>query len=435
MRSDTSDVLLDRLLTLHPKIIDLTLDRVWRLLEDLQSPERDLPPVVHIAGTNGKGSTQAMIRAGLEAAGHRVHAYTSPHLVRFHERIRLAGDLIGEDHLAALLAECETANGGKPITFFEITTVAAMLAFARTPADYTLLEVGLGGRLDATNVVDRPAITAITPISFDHQQFLGETIEEIAAEKAGIMKPDVPCVIAPQSDAVLSVLREIADRVGAPLRVHGEDWLVRTEHGRLVYQDQDGLLDLDPPRLPGLHQQQNAGTAIAVLRHLGADDAACQAALLRADWPARMQRITSGPLLDALPDGSELWLDGGHNAAAGEAIAAVLDDWHAAGTEAPHLIVGMLETKTAEDFLRPLAPRTAQMVTVAIPDTQATYTAETLAEIAQSVGALASAAPSVEEALSKITKDSTAPVRVLICGSLYLAGHVLGRASDGAAAA
>lgn len=426
MRSAPSDVLLDRLLTLHPKIIDLTLDRMWRLLEAVQNPERDLPPVVHIAGTNGKGSTLAMVRAGLEGAGYRIHAYTSPHLVRFHERIRLAGELIAEDDLAALLVECEDANAGAPITFFEITTVAAILAFARTPADYSLLEVGLGGRLDATNVVDRPALSVITPISLDHQHFLGDTIDEIAGEKAGIMKPDVPCVVAPQSDAVLDVLREKADRVGAPLLVHGEDWLVRSEHGRLVYQDERGLLDLDPPRLAGPHQRQNAGTAIAALRYLGASDEACQAALRDAEWPARMQRISSGPLLDALPSASELWLDGGHNAAAGEAIAAVLDDWHAAGGDAPHLIVGMLDTKTAEDFLRPLAPRAGQLRTVEIPDAEASFTADELADIARTVGAHAKSAESVEAAVSDISAGSGHPVRVLICGSLYLAGHVLG---------
>ncbi len=426
MRSAPSDVLLARLLTLHPKIIDLTLDRVWRLLEDLQSPERDLPPVIHIAGTNGKGSTQAMIRAGLENMGHRVHAYTSPHLVRFHERIRLAGELISEDDLAELLAECETANAGVPITFFEITTVAAMLAFARTPADYTLLEVGLGGRLDATNVIDRPALSVITPVSLDHQQFLGETIAQIAAEKAGILKPDVPCVVAPQSDDALDVIRETAERIGAPLLVHGEDWLVRTEHGRLVYQDERGLLDLDLPRLIGAHQHQNAGTAIAALRFLGAPDEACQAALRDAEWPARMQRITDGPLLDALPHGSELWLDGGHNVAAGEAIAAVLDDWHASGAPKPDVILGMLSTKTAEEFLRPLAPRVGKVDTVTIPDSEASFSADALAEIAYAAGADARAEHTVERAIASLSDGQSRPLRVLICGSLYLAGHVLG---------
>ncbi len=425
MREASSDVLLDRLLTLHPKIIDLTLDRVWRLLEGVQNPERDLPPIVHIAGTNGKGSTLAMIRAGLEHAGQRVHAYTSPHLVRFHERIRLAGDLIDEDHLAALLAECEEANAGEPITFFEITTVAALLAFARTPADYALLEVGLGGRLDATNVIDRPALTVITPVSLDHQHYLGETIEEIAGEKAGILKPDVPCIVAAQPEAALAVIRDRADRVSAPLLVHGEDWQVWEEHGRLVYQDESGLLDLDPPRLIGAHQISNAGTAIAALRHFGVDETASQRALLDSVWPARMQRITGGALYSRLPIGSALWLDGGHNAAAGEAIAAVLDDWHAAGHAAVHLIVGMLETKSAADFLRPILPRVQSVATITIPDTAASFSAAELADIAVGIGTDAAASTSVESAMDHCAETAGQPVRVLICGSLYLAGHVL----------
>ncbi|MEM8539029.1 MAG: Mur ligase family protein, partial [Pseudomonadota bacterium] len=265
----SSDVILDRLLQLHPKVIDLVLDRVWRLLEAVGNPQLSLPPVVHIAGTNGKGSTLSMIRAGLEAAGHRVHAYTSPHLVRFHERIRLAGDLIAEDDLQALLSECEQANGGVPITYFEITTVAALLAFARHPAEFTLLEVGLGGRLDATNVIDRPKLCVITPVSIDHQQFLGDTVAEIAGEKAGILKRGVPCIVGPQSDAALQVIEDRARAVGAPLLIHGQDWVVRQEHGRVVFQDDQALLDLDPPRLKGMHQIQNAGTAIAAMRALG----------------------------------------------------------------------------------------------------------------------------------------------------------------------
>ncbi|MGB8624203.1 MAG: Mur ligase family protein, partial [Paracoccaceae bacterium] len=253
MSPATSDVILDRMMSLHPKIIDLTLDRVWRLLAALDHPERGLPPVIHIAGTNGKGSVQAMIRAGLEAAGKRVHAYTSPHLARFHERIRLSGDLISEPALTEILDECERANGGAGITYFEITTVAALLAFARTPADYTLLEVGLGGRLDATNVVERPALTVITPVSIDHQQYLGETLEQIAGEKAGILKRGVPCVVGPQEDAALEVIEAQAARLGAPLLAHGQHWHVWEERGRLVFQDETGLLDLPLPNLIGAH--------------------------------------------------------------------------------------------------------------------------------------------------------------------------------------
>lgn len=422
--TSSSDVLLDRLLSLHPKLIDLTLDRVWQLLAKMGNPQERLAPVVHIAGTNGKGSTLAMIRAGLEAAGKRTNTYTSPHLVRFHERIRLGPDLISEDDLSALLAECEAANAGVPITFFEITTVAGLLAFSRSPADYTLLEVGLGGRLDATNVISQPAVTVITPVSLDHQQFLGDTLGEIAGEKAGILKPGVPCIVGPQGDEGLEAIEERAAEVGAPLLIHGEDWLVRMEHGRLVYQDDHGLLDLDPPRLPGAHQVQNAGAAIAVLRALGMDDEACQGALTQAEWPARMQRLTDGALLDLLPDGVELWLDGGHNPAAGEALAAVLDDWHARAPGSVHAIAGMLNTKSAGDFLRPLIPRLTSIQTVAIPDADATFSAEELAQTVVDLGGQASPRETVDQALQALA-DIEAPSRVLICGSLYLAGAVL----------
>jgi len=421
----SSDAILDRLLTLHPKIIDLTLDRVWRLLVACGNPQNALPPVVHIAGTNGKGSTQAMIRAGLEAAGKSVHAYTSPHLARFHERIRVRGELISEPDLAALLAECEDLNGGIPITFFEITTVAAMLAFARSPADMVLLEVGLGGRLDATNIVERPALTVITPVSIDHQQYLGTTLGEIAGEKAGILKPGVPCIVGQQSGEALEVIQDKADRIGAPLLIHGQDWIVRTEHGRVVYEDDRGLLDLDPPVLTGAHQIHNAGVAIAALRLLGIDDLACQRALRDVHWPARMQQLAAGPLVEQLPKGVELWLDGGHNAAAGEAIAAILDDWHGQGKTGVSVIAGMLETKSAADFLRPIGPRISGMRTVVIPASDASFEAGALSEIAQGLGIASSPSPSVDAALASLLETITAPNRILICGSLYLAGHVL----------
>ncbi len=423
--SPPSDVLLDRLLTLHPKLIDLTLDRLWRLLAALGEPQRDLPPVVHLAGTNGKGSTLAMIRAGLEADGKSVHAYTSPHLARFHERIRIGGELISEDALSAVLEECEVANDGASITFFEITTAAAFLAFSRAPADVVLIETGLGGRLDATNVIDSPALTVITPVSLDHQQFLGETLGEIAGEKAGILKPDTACVVGPQANEALEVIEERAEDIGAPLLVHGQDWLVRTEHGRLVYEDQRGLLDLDLPALPGAHQIQNAGTAIAALRLLGATDRACQRSVVDVSWPARLQRLRQGPLIERLPPLTELWLDGGHNAAAGEALAAMFDEWHAISPAPLHLIVGMLETKAAADFLAPLAPRVDSMCAVLIPGAEASFPAETLAEMAISAGAKAKPAETVEAALGDILDVLEPPLRVLICGSLYLAGDVL----------
>ncbi|MBY8977037.1 bifunctional folylpolyglutamate synthase/dihydrofolate synthase [Rhodobacteraceae bacterium NNCM2] len=397
---------------------------MWRLLHAMGDPQDHLPPVIHIAGTNGKGSTLAMIRAGLEGAGLATHAYTSPHLARFHERIRLAGELISEPDLAALLEECEQANGDVPITFFEITTVAALLAMSRKPADYTLLEVGLGGRLDATNVIT-PCLSIITPVSIDHQQYLGETLAEIAGEKAGILKPGIPCIVGPQEDAARAVIEDRAAELGAPLRIHGQDWMVRAERGRLVYEDDSGLLDLDLPRLMGDHQISNAGTAIAALRTLGEGNP--EAATTRAEWPARMQRLRSGPLVDALPEGAELWLDGGHNAAAGTALAKLAAD---IGNRSPAplwLIAGMLDTKSATDFLRPFAPLAEGACTVRIPDADASLSSEALSTDAQAAGLKSKPAKSVQSALADILEncDPAAPPRILICGSLYLAGHIL----------
>ena len=414
-----SDAVLERMMTLHPKVIDLTLDRMHRLLAALGHPEQHLPPVIHIAGTNGKGSTQAMLRAGLEATGARVHAYTSPHLARFHERIRLAGELISEPALTALLDECVAQNGPDSITFFEITTAAAFLAFARTPADWTLLEVGLGGRLDATNVMT-PRLSIITPVSIDHQQYLGETLPEIAFEKAGIIKRGVPVVVGPQSDEGLAVIERQAARMGAPLLAYGQHWHIAEEDGRLVFQDETGLLDLPLPNLPGPHQIQNAGAAIAALRHLGFDAAACEAAVTRATWPARMQRLRVGPLVDLAPK-VELWLDGGHNPAGGAAIAATL----ARMTQRPtHLICGMLNTKDVLGYMQPLASIATSLHAVSIPGEKNTLPAEVTRDAALAAGIHATTAPSVAVALADIAaKDPEA--RVLICGSLYLAGSVL----------
>lgn len=407
-------------MTLHPKVIDLTLARVDRLLAALGNPERSIPPVVHIAGTNGKGSTQAMIRAGLEAGGDRVHAYTSPHLARFHERIRLAGELISEPALTALLDECVRVNGPDEITFFEITTCAAFLAFARTPADWTLLEVGLGGRLDATNVVEKPRLTIITPVSMDHEAFLGDTIAKIAGEKAGIIKRGVPCIVGPQHPDGLAVIEAKAAALGAPLWVFGQHWNVWEERGRLIYQDENGLLDLPLPNLPGPHQVQNAGAAIAALRLLGKPEAACEAAVTKAFWPARMQRLRHGPLVDLAPQ-VELWLDGGHNPAGGEAVAATLARMPQRET---HLICGMLNTKDVTGYMRPLAPQVTRLHAVSIPGEKNTLPAEVSRDAALSVGIDAVAAGSVAEALAGIAAVSP-EARVLICGSLYLAGSVL----------
>ena len=422
MNQRKSDAILSRMMALHPKIIDLTLDRVWRLLDALGNPQNDLPPVIHIAGTNGKGSTQAMIRAGLEAAGHRVHAYTSPHLARFHERIRLSGDLIAEDHLTEILDECYDANGGTPITYFEITTCAAMLAFARTRADYTLLEVGLGGRLDATNVIDQPKLTVITPVSLDHQSFLGDTLTEIAGEKAGIIKRRVPCIVGPQEPEAMEVIEAQAARNMAPLLAYGQHWTAGPDATRMVYQDESSLLDLPRPNLPGDHQIQNAGCALTALCQLGVDDAVCEAAVTQAHWPARMQRLTSGPLADcARQAGADLWLDGGHNPAAGEAIAAHLQSLP---TRPLHIICGMLNTKDVTGYLAPLAQVASSLHAVSIPGEANTLPADQTMQAAASVGISASKAASVSKALEQILQENPAS-RVLICGSLYLAGVVL----------
>ena len=408
------------MMSLHPKVIDLTLDRVHRLLAALDHPEKSLPPVIHIAGTNGKGSTKAMIRAGLEAEGALVHAYTSPHLARFHERIRLAGSLISEPALAALLDEAVAANGPDPITFFEITTVAALLAFARTKADYTLLEVGLGGRLDATNVIDRPALTVITTVSIDHQQYLGDTLPEIAGEKSGILKRGVPCIVGPQEAAGLDVIEARATKLGVPLFIYGQHWHTSQEAGRMIYQDENGLLDLPLPSLLGAHQITNAGAAIAALRYFGKSSAACEAAVTRPEWPARMQRLRQGPLVDAAPE-IELWLDGGHNPAGGQAIGATL----AAMPKRPsYLICGMLNTKDIKAYLYPLASHIQALHAISIPNEINTLSAENTRDAAISVGMRATAEADVMAALNSI-KAQDANARVLICGSLYLAGMIL----------
>lgn len=415
-----SDVLLERMMTLHPKVIDLTLTRVDRLLAAMGHPENTLPPVIHVAGTNGKGSTLAMVRAGIEGAGKSAHVYTSPHLARFHERIRLAGELIDEDALSALLDDCLEANGPEEITFFEITTVAAMVAFARTPADYTLLEVGLGGRVDATNVIDAPRLTIITPVSMDHEQYLGDTLAAIAGEKAGIIKRGVPCVVGPQEDEALAAIEARAERLGAPLIVHGQHWHAWEERGRLIVQDESGLVDLPLPVLPGIHQISNAGAAVVALRQLGFGEDALEAAVTRTEWPARMQRLT-GTSWNRLAPNAELWLDGGHNPAAGIALADTLSKLPPRET---HLVCGMLNTKDASGYMRPLAAHVAGMTAVSIPDTEATLSAEDTADTARRSGMAANTAPDLTAAIRHIA-DRAPDARILICGSLYLAGAVL----------
>jgi dihydrofolate synthase / folylpolyglutamate synthase len=420
-----------RLLALHPKLIDLSLGRIERLLAALGHPERRLPPLIHVAGTNGKGSTVAFARAILEAAGKSVHVYTSPNLVRLNERYRLGrpdgGRLVENAELIDVLRECEAKNADAPITMFEVGTAAAFLLFSRHPADVLLLEVGLGGRLDATNVIERPLASVITRVALDHQEFLGATIEDIAAEKAGILKANVPAVIASQTREALAVIERQAARLQAPLAIAGENWTATEERGRLVYQDDDGLLDLPAPKLYGRHQFENAGAAIAALRRAGMKlpTAAFEAGMIRVDWPARMQRLSSGRLAALLPPESELWLDGGHNADGGRAIAAALADLEERVSRPLVLIVGMLSTKDTVGFLKHFSGLARRVITVPIANDKA-VPAAALADAAREVGIPALPRDDIESALDVAGKlDLTPAPRVLITGSLYLAGEVL----------
>jgi dihydrofolate synthase / folylpolyglutamate synthase len=417
----TSDLVLERLKSLHVRLIDLSLDRVLRLLHALGDPQDHLPPVVHVAGTNGKGSTLAFLRAFLEAAGYRVHVYTSPHLVRFNERIRVAGKLIGEEALLSLLEECERVNAGAPITFFEITTAVAFLAFARTKADVALLETGLGGRFDATNVIAHPAVTAITPISLDHQHFLGDTIAKIAFEKAGILKPRIPAVLAAQVPAAAEVLEARAQEVRAPLARSGREWVARATKDGLSYRGRREF-HLPPPGLLGPHQYENAGTAIACLDQLGGfavPEAALARGMRDVEWPARLQHLTRGPLAALMPRDAELWLDGAHNPAGGAALAQVAEGWRKRPLS---LVFGMLNTHDPAGFLEPLAPFVARLAAVAIPGEPNARSAEELADAARRLGVEASAAPDLAGAVAHAAAPGG---RALICGSLYLAGRVL----------
>jgi dihydrofolate synthase / folylpolyglutamate synthase len=427
------DSIVARLAALHPKRIDLSLDRMWRILAALGDPQRRLPPTIHVAGTNGKGSTIAFMRAILEAAGLRVHVYTSPHLVRFNERFRLGteseGRLVSNEVLADAFAECERVNAGAPITVFEITTAAGFLLFARHPADVLLLEVGLGGRLDATNVVDRPLVTVITPVSFDHAEHLGDTLGKIAAEKAGICKPQVPAIVAAQPREALAAIEREAARVKAPIKIAGEDWSATEERGRLVYQDDAGLLDLPAPRLYGRHQFENAGVAIAALRAVGElkiPPGAFEVGIAKADWPARMQRLAQGRLAMLCPPGSELWLDGGHNTEGGRAVANALADLEERVSRPLVLVIGMLSTKDCENFLKNFAGLARRVVAVPVPHQEKSFPAAVIAEAARAVGIPAQSAGDVETALEAIGRFGLEPApRILIAGSLYLAGAVL----------
>ena len=422
MPPSASETVLQRLTRLHPRLIDLSLERVDRLLAALGRPERRLPPAIHVAGTNGKGSVIAFLSAICAAAGLSVHAYTSPHLVRFNERIALHGRPIAEDALVAILDECERANEGAPITFFEITTAAGFLAMSRSPADIALIETGLGGRFDATNVLENPALSIITPVSRDHTHFLGETVAEIAFEKAGILKPGVTAVIGEQPDAARDVITARAIEVGAPRWRHGTEW---SYSGR-TYRDAGGAVEFPDPGLFGPHQIANAATAVAAIRALawpGISDDALLAGIAAARWPARLQRLSEGSLARRAGPGRELWLDGGHNAAAGEALAEVARRW----ADRPlDLIMGHLTNRPPAEFLGPLARHARSLRAVPIPDGADCYSPETLVDVAAGLGLPATPHTDVAAALDGLRGGAPAPSRILICGSLYLAGSVLG---------
>lgn len=426
--------ILDRLLALHPKEIDLSLGRMHRLLAALGHPERRLPPVIHVAGTNGKGSVTATMRAILEASGKRCHVYTSPHLVSFNERIRLGGDgrYVSDPVLYEALHRCEEANGGAEITFFEITTAAALLLFAEHPADVLLLEVGLGGRLDATNVVDEPLVSVITPVSMDHEKFLGDDLGEIAAEKAGIIKPGIPVICAAQEDEALHTIARQAARNRAPMKVCGQDFVAQEDQGRMAYQDDDELIDLPLPVLGGRHQFANAGLAIAALKAAGLlpDEDTVARGLKTVNWPGRLQSVTHGELVDMCPAGSEIWLDGGHNPGAGLSIAQFMGEQEERAPRPLYLVAGMLTTKDPVGFFRPFDGLVRHVGTVPIVSTTTGRTPEELADLARCAGLEATPFQSLDAALADVAacaaKDGEPP-RILICGSLYLAGEVLAR--------
>ena len=427
-RATGLDAILARLLDLHPRKIDLSLGRTERLLAALGDPHKRLPKTIHVAGTNGKGSTVAFLRAMLEAAGQRVHTYTSPHLVRFNERIRLAGTLVDDATLIGALEDCERVNAGAPVTFFEITTAAAFKLYAEHPADWLLLEVGLGGRFDSTNVIERPTASIVTPVSIDHAEFLGDTIDAIAAEKAGIFKHDAPAVIGFQNARAERVLEAAARRAGAPYIVAGRDFDTREENGRMIYEDARGLIDLPTPRLAGRHQHQNAATAIAALRAVApqVSPRAYEAGLKQADWPARLQLISRGRIAELAPAGAEIWLDGGHNEDGARVIAQSIGEM-AARSDAPlALVCGALATKDIRAILAHFTDLARCVVAVPVAGDHYGRAPADVAAAARDLGMFAVEADSIESALHAITAMNWArPPRILISGSLYLAGAAL----------
>ena len=422
-----TNTILERLTKLHPKIIDLSLERVIDLLNKLENPHLNIPPAIHIAGTNGKGSTLSFLKAGLEASNSVVHTYTSPHLVTFNERIVLKGKKIAESLLVKYLEKCERTNRANNITFFEITTCAAFLAFSKHEADYTLLEVGLGGKLDATNVIQNPILSIITPISIDHQQFLGNSIMEIATEKAGILKPKVPAVIGKQSVEVQEKICSIADSLSVPTRLFGRDWFSKKYKNSMIYEDHDGILELPTPKLEGIHQFENAGIAITALKILKATDNALVKSVQNVKWPARLHQLKRGPLLDQLENHSgkvELWIDGGHNQDSAKAIASFLSQPFEGSS---HIIFGMIKSKDIKSFIAELSSLTDSIDCISIPNEPASLTKEQIFKETNPFHAKTYMAENSSRALERIITQSKNKhnIRVLICGSLYLCGHIL----------
>ncbi|SIQ79695.1 dihydrofolate synthase / folylpolyglutamate synthase [Rhizobium sp. RU33A] len=430
-----ADAEIEKLMGLHPKGYDLSLDRIRRLLEVLGNPHLKLPPVIHVAGTNGKGSATAFCRALLEAQGLSVHVHTSPHLVRWHERYRIGvkggpGQIVDDELFADVLRRVAEANGGKPITVFEILTAVTFILFSEQPADVVVLEVGLGGRFDATNVVEKPAVCIIQPISLDHQAYLGDRVELIAAEKAGIMKRGVPVVIGHQEfDGAKDVLISTAERLGCPLTVFAQDFLAYEEFGRLVYQDEFGLMDLPLPRLPGRHQIGNAATAIRAVKAAGysVTEEVAEKAMLSVEWPGRLQKLTEGRLVERAPAGAEIWLDGGHNPGAGEVIAEAMASMEERQARPLHLVIGMINTKDPIGFFRAFVDIAHDVYTVPITGSDVGLDPVALAQSAAEAGLKALPMESLGQALDAIRERSedSVPPRIMIGGSLYLAGNVL----------
>lgn len=427
---------INKLLGLHPKGFDLSLDRIRGLLDTLGNPQDRLPPVIHVAGTNGKGSATAFCRAIMEAAGYSVHVHTSPHLVRWHERYRLAqkggsGTLVSDDALAEAVRRVADANGGAKITVFELLTAVTFVLFAEHPADAAIVEVGLGGRFDATNVISHPAVSLIMPISVDHQAFLGDRVELIAAEKAGIIKPGLPVVVGHQDDdAARDVIVDTAERLQSPVFVFGQDYSAHEEHGRLIYQDEDGLIDLPLPRLTGRHQFANAAAAIRAVKSAGftLEDDAIERGLQAVEWAGRMQRIQNGSLMDLLLPGAELWLDGGHNPGAGQVIAEAMADLEERKPRPLFLIAGMLSTKDPIGYFKAFTDLARHVFTVPIEGSDSGIDPLVLADDAADAGLSAEPVSSVAEALNLLKEHWNGleqPPRILIGGSLYLVGDVL----------